>query len=91
MDKSFKSVIHFKSLFILTFRYLNAGKIIESIILLCNSIKKTKKRKMQTLQTYWFFFCVYIRSRQMDFVLRNKRATVFIKQKIQNMNFVVCN
>ena len=60
-------------------RCLNARKIIESITLLSNSIKKTKKRKMQTSQTYRFFCSVYIKSRQNYFVLQNKGATMLFK------------
>ena len=63
----------------MTFHYLNARKIIESITLLSNSIKKTKKRKIQTSQTHRFFVSIYIKSRQNDFVLHNKGATVSFK------------
>ena len=41
--------------------------------------KKTKNRKLQTTQIYWFFFSVYIKPRQNDFVLHDKGATVLFK------------
>ena len=42
----------------------------------------TKKRKMQTSETYRLFFSVCIKPRQNEFVLHNKGATVFFQQKI---------
>ena len=50
-----KSVICLESLYVMTLRHLNTRKTIESNTLLCNSIKKTKKRKIQTSQTCSFF------------------------------------
>ena len=41
--------------------------------------KKDNKKKKKKSQTYSFFFSVYIESRQNDFVLHNKEATVFFK------------
>ena len=69
----------------------NARKIIESITLLCNSIKKTKKRKIQTSQTHRFFVSVYIKSRQNDFVYIIKERQCPLSRKISGMNFVVLN
>ena len=65
--------------FTISLHYLHGRKITESITLLCNSIQKAKKRKIQTSQTYVFFYSLYIKSTQNGFVLHNKGAKVLFK------------
>ena len=88
-----KSVICFKSLHSMNLSYVNAWKMVESVTLLCNSIKRQRKEKYKQRHTgfsilFFFLFCFFFemgftpckkKPRQNDFVLHNKGATVLFE------------
>ena len=61
-----KSVICFKSLHSMNLSYVNAWKIVESVTLLCNSIKRQRKEKYKHRHTgfsilFFFFFVSFFK------------------------------
>ena len=81
------SVICFKSLYIMTLRYLNQKNIIESITLLCHSIKNTKEEKYKLHRHIGFSFLFILSLDKMTSFYILKELQRSINRKLSEYEF----